>query len=430
MAKQTINVPALARVEGEGGLYIGIENGEIKEIKVNIYEPPRFFEGFLQGRFLQDVPDITARICGICPVAYQFSSILAMEKALGITPPQAVVDLRKLLYYGEWIESHVLHVYMLQGPDLLGHESAISLAGVAPEVVANALRSKKVGNDIMEVIGGRSVHPVNACVGGWYRWPEKEALQALLPELEWGLEHALETVRWAATLDYPEFDVEDYEFVALHHENEYAVLEGEVLSSKRGLMTLDEYEKHYAEKHVEHSNALHSYTADGKPYLVGPLARINLNFDQLTITAQNIADEIGLELPLKNPYKGLIARAIETVEAYVKAIGIVMQYDPYGESSQPLRLSSGSGSAATEAPRGLLFHRYQVDSQGLVEFARIVPPTAQNLARMEADLWQLAPSVLEMPHDEATLTCEHLLRAYDPCISCATHFLTLKIVEM
>jgi len=429
MARESIHVPALARVEGEGGLYIGVENGEIKEIKVNIYEPPRFFEGFLQGRFLQDVPDITARICGICPVAYQFSSIQAMEKALGIAPPQAVVDLRKLLYYGEWIESHILHIYMLQGPDLLGHESAISLAGVAPEVVANALRAKKIGNNILEVIGGRSVHPVNACVGGWYRWPEKEALRALLPQLEWGLAHALETVRWAATLEYPEFEVEDYEFVALHHDAEYAVLQGEVLSSERGLMTLEEYENHYAEKHVAHSNALHSYTTDGKPYLVGPLARINLNFDQLTITAQNIAEEIGLELPLKNPYKGLIARAIETVEAYVKAIGIVMQYDPAGESSQPLKLAPGSGAAATEAPRGLLFHRYQIDEQGLVEFARIVPPTAQNLARMEADLWQLAPSVLEMPHDEATLTCEHLLRAYDPCISCATHFLTLNIEE-
>ncbi len=429
MAKETINVPALARVEGEGGLYIGVKNGEVEEIKVNIYEPPRFFEGFLRGRFLQDVPDITARICGICPVAYQFSSIRALEKALGITVPQAVTDLRKLLYYGEWIESHVLHIYMLQGPDLTGHESAISLAADAPDVVANALRAKKAGNDIMEVIGGRSVHPVNACVGGWYRWPDKAALKALLPELRWGLEFAKETVRWANTLPYPELQVDDYEFVALHNEDEYAILEGDIISSKYGVLAEEDYEKYYAEKHVEHSNALHSQSKEGTPYMVGPMARLNLNYDQLGETAKASAEEIGLTLPITNPYRQLIARAVETVEAFEKAIELIEAYDPAGPSFQPLKLKQGSGMAASEAPRGTLFHRYTIDDQGLVEFARIVPPTAQNLARMEADLWLMAPQVLEMPHDEATLTCEHLLRAYDPCISCATHFLTLTVEE-
>jgi coenzyme F420-reducing hydrogenase alpha subunit len=429
MAKQTINVPALARVEGEGGLYIGVENGEVKEIKVNIYEPPRFFEGFLQGRFYQEVPDITARICGICPVAYQMSSIRAMERAFGITPTPQAVALRKLLYYAEWIESHVLHIYMLQGPDLTGHQSAIELAGVAPEVVASALRSKKIGNDLMTTIGGRSVHPVSACVGGWYRWPDKQKLEAFLPELEWGLEHALETVRWAATLDYPEFEV-DYEFVALHRDDEYAILDGDILSSRYGLLKEADYEKHYAEKHVQHSNALHSHSVDGTTYLVGPLARLNLNYDQLCPQAKQVAEEIKLELPLKNPYKGMIARALETVEAYVRCIEIIKAYQPAGESAQPVKVTAGNGMAASEAPRGMLYHRYEVDQDGLVEFARIVPPTAQNLARMEADLWQMAPKVLEMPHEEATLTCEHLLRAYDPCISCATHFLTLKVEEL
>jgi coenzyme F420-reducing hydrogenase alpha subunit len=429
MAKQTINVPALARVEGEGGLYIGVEKGEVKEIKVNIYEPPRFFEGFLQGRFFQDVPDITARICGICPVAYQMSSIRAMERALGITPTADAVALRKLLYYAEWIESHVLHVYMLQGPDLTGHQSAIELAGVAPEVVANALRSKKIGNDLMTAIGGRSVHPVNACVGGWYRWPDEKALKAFLPNLEWGLEHALETVRWAATLDYPEFEV-DYEFVALHRDDEYAVYDGDLLSSKYGIIKEEDFEKNYAEKHVEHSNALHSHSVDGTPYLVGPLARINLNYDKLCSEAKEVAEEIGFELPLKNPYKGMIVRALETVEAYIRCIEIIKNYQPSGDSAQEVLLTAGEGAAASEAPRGILYHRYEINDRGLVEFARIVPPTAQNLARMEADLWQLAPKVLEMPHEDATLTCEHLLRAYDPCISCATHFLTLTVEEL
>ena len=422
----TIEVASLARVEGEGGLYISYKDGKPNEIKVNIYEPPRFFEAFLEGRYLQDVPDITARICGICPVAYQMSAVRALEKSLALEMTAQTRLLRNLLYCGEWIESHVLHIYMLQGPDLTGHESAISLAEVAPERVTTALQMKKIGNQILKVIGGRSVHPVNACVGGWYRWPEVEKLEDLVPDLNWGLEQAIETVRWAATLPYPELEV-DYEYVALHHPDEYAVLEGNILSSRIGMITEQDFESHYLERHVEHSNALHSYTEENQPYLVGPLARYNLNFEQLGDTAKHVAADAGVEPPLHNPYKGLIARAVETVEAFDRAIRLIKAYQPAEPSTLPIEMRAGEGVAATEAPRGLLYHRYRINEFGFVENARIVPPTAQNLARMEADLWQLAPLVYELPQEEATLTCEHLLRAYDPCISCATHFLTLTI---
>ena len=425
---KTIHVPAMARVEGEGALYTGVEGGSVKEIRVDIYEPPRFFEGFLRGRFFQDVPDITARICGICPVAYQMSSVRALEKALEVAvAPQAHL-MRNLMYCGEFIESHVLHMYMLQGPDLTGHESALSLAEVAPEVVKTALRMKKIGNHLLRIIGGRSVHPVNACVGGWYSWPDKAELEALLPDLTWGLEQALASVRWANTLPYPDFHV-DYEFVAMHKGDEYAVLDGHILSSSHGLLSEEDFEEHYLEKHVEHSNALHSYDKQGQPYFVGPLARLNLNFEQLADTAKGIAAEIGLAPPMTNPYRGLLARAIEVVEMYDRAITLIELYDPTGPSAAEFMLQAGQGAAATEAPRGLLYHRYAVDAQGMVQDAKIVPPTAQNLGRMEADLWKLAPSVLELPHEEATLACEHLLRAYDPCISCATHFLTLEIEQ-
>jgi len=424
--EKNINVPALARVEGEGGLYLSFKDGKPDEIKVNIYEPPRFFEAFLQGRFLQDVPDITARVCGICPVAYQMSAVLALEKALSIEMTSQSRLLRNLLYCGEWIESHVLHIYMLQAPDLTGHESVISLAEVEPERVTAALRMKKIGNQLIKVIGGRSVHPVNACVGGFYSWPEVEKLQKMLPDLEWGLEQALETVSWAKTLPFPDFEV-DYEYVALHHPEEYAILEGDILSSRQGKISEEDFETHYLERHVEHSNALHSYTEDGRPYFVGPLARFNLNFDQLGPIANKIATQNGIEPPLNNPYKGLIARAVETVEVYDRAIQLIKEYHPTETSAQTLELRSAEGAAATEAPRGLLYHRYQINEHGLVEKVKIVPPTAQNLARMEADLWQLAPTVFDMPHEDATLTCEHLLRAYDPCISCATHFLKLKV---
>ncbi|MGA2489234.1 MAG: Ni/Fe hydrogenase subunit alpha [Anaerolineales bacterium] len=422
----TIEVPALARVEGEGGLYIGLQNGQAVEIRLDIYEPPRFFEGFLVGRYLQEVPDITARICGICPVAYQMSSVTALEQALGLEVSPQVYALRRLMYCGEYIESHTLHIYLLQAPDLLGQPSALDLAAIAPEVVKNALRMKKVGNTILKCIGGRSVHPVNACVGGFYRWPEAEPLKAILPELEWALEAAIAAVKWAVTLPYPQLEL-DYEFVALHHPNEYAVINGEVWSSKGSQLSVVEYETRYLEQHVKHSNALHSQTKEGGHYQVGPLARLNLNHAQLLSTAQMTLQDNSISLPITNPYKSLIARAVELVHFYSEAIQLIQTYDPAGPAQLELKLKAGEGAGASEAPRGLLYHRYRIDDQGRVQFAKIVPPTAQNLPRIEEDLFALAPQIVAMPQEQATLTAEHLVRSYDPCISCATHFLKLKV---
>jgi sulfhydrogenase subunit alpha len=424
----TIEVPALARVEGEGGLFIKLENGQAVEIRLDIYEPPRFFEGFLRGRFLQEVPDITARICGICPVAYQMSSAFALENALGIKVSPGVRALRRLMYCGEHIESHALHIYMLQAPDLLGKQSALELAAVAPDIVKNALRLKKIGNEILKVIGGRSVHPVNVCIGGFYSWPDAASLKALLPDLEWGLNAAIDSVKWAVTLPYPDLEL-DYEFVALHHPDEYAVIEGDVWSSKGNRVSIADYETRYIEEHVKHSNALHGRTVDGSAYLVGPLARLNLNRDQLSPAAQKALKDSGVKLPLKNPYKSLIARAIELVQFYEEAVELVKAYQPDGPAHAELKLQAGEGAGATEAPRGLLYHRYKIDENGLIQFAKITPPTAQNLPRIEADLFALAPAIAAKPEDEATLTAEHLVRAYDPCISCATHFLKLKVEE-
>lgn len=426
---KNIEVPALARVEGEGGLFIGLKDGKPVEIRVDIYEPPRFFEGFLVGRFLQEVPDITARICGICPVAYQMSSAAALEAALGMEISPEVYALRRLMYCGEYIESHALHIYLLQAPDLLGQPSALDLAAVAPQVVKDALRMKKVGNELLKAIGGRSVHPVNVCVGGFYRWPEAAPLKALLPELEWALEAIQDAAKWSLSLPYPDLEIDDYEFVAIHHPEEYGVMRGEVWSSKGSQLPVSEFETRYIEEHVRHSNALHSHTSEGGHYLVGPLARLNLNYEQLLPIAQQVLKESGLQLPIRNPYKSLIARAIELVNFYEEAIALVEAYQPTGPAHLDLKLRAGEGCGMSEAPRGLLYHRYKVDEGGHIQSARIVPPTAQNLPRIEEDLFALAPSLLEMPHEEATLTAEHLVRAYDPCISCATHFLKLKIEE-
>jgi len=425
---KTIEVPALARVEGEGGLYIGLENGKAIEVRLDIYEPPRFFEGFLKDRFLQEVPDITARICGICPVAYQMSAAYALENALGVKIVPQARALRRLMYCGEFIESHALHIYMLQAPDLLGKESALELAATAPEVVKNALRLKKIGNELLKTIGGRSVHPVNVCVGGFYSWPDAKSLKDLLPDFEWGLNAALDTVKLALTLPYPDLEI-DYEFVALHHPDEYGVIEGEVWSSNGRKLSIAEYENGYIEEHVKHSNALHSHTVDHNTYLVGPLARLNLNHKQLMPNAKKALADSGIQLPLKNPYKSLFARAIELVHFYEEAIQLIKEYKPSGPAHVELKLKAGEGAGATEAPRGLLYHRYKIDANGMVQFAKITPPTAQNLPRIEADLFALVPQLISMPEAEATLTAEHLVRSYDPCISCATHFLKLKVEE-
>ena len=423
---QNIEIPALARVEGEGALYVRLKDGAIAEIELNIYEPPRFFEGFLQGRFFQEVPDITARICGICPVAYQMSSVQALEAAMGVSVSAHVRALRRLLYCAEYIESHALHIYMLQGPDLVGHESAISLAAVAPELVTKALRLKKIGNELLRAIGGRSVHPVNACVGGFYRWPDQQAIRGLLPDLRWALQASQETLEWAVTLNYPAFE-QNYEFVALTRPDEYAIYDGDILSSIGKKIEPPVFEQHYLESHVRQSNALHSHTVAGSTYFVGPLARLNLNFAQLRPAAQQAAKRTGLQLPLRNPYMSLVARAGELVEVCDLAIELSEAYQPSGESHASFTPCAGEGWGVSEAPRGLLYHRYIVDEHGLVRFARITPPTAQNFAQMEADLWALAPSAIKLPQEEASLAFEHLLRAYDPCISCATHFLKLKI---
>jgi sulfhydrogenase subunit alpha len=423
---QDIYIPALARVEGEGALTIRLKEGVVDNIILNIYEPPRFFEGFLNGRYLQDVPDITARICGICPVAYQMSSVQALETALQVPISPEVRHLRQLLYCAEYIESHALHIYLLQAPDLVGYESAISLAAEAPDLVKKALHLKKIGNDLLKTIGGRSVHPVNTCVGGFYRWPHADAIHALLPDLDWARQAAIDTVKWAATLTYPDFE-QDYEFVALNRIDEYAIYDGYIASSTGMRIDPSDFEKNYIETHVEHSNALHSHTANNGTYFVGPLARFNLNFKKLRPIARDAAREIGLKPPVRNPYKGLLARAIELVHCCDLAIELANDYQPQGPSFKEFKVRPGEGWGVSEAPRGLLYHRYVVDEQGLVRFARITPPTAQNFAQMEADLWALAPTVVKQPQEEASLSFEHLLRSYDPCISCSVHFLKLKI---
>jgi sulfhydrogenase subunit alpha len=423
---KTIHTKALARVEGEGAMYVRIAGREVEEVKLNIYEPPRFFEAFLRGRGFTEVPDITARICGICPVAYQMSSVTAMEMACGVEVGGQLQALRRLLYCGEWIESHALHVFMLHAPDFLGYPSAIELARDAPDVVASALEMKKIGNELMTVVGGREVHPINVKVGGWYRAPRKGELAPLVPKLERAREIALEAVRITSGFDFPDYE-QDYELVALDHPGEYPIDRGRVVSNRGLDIPVTEYDDHFVEEHVEWSNALHSRIIERGSYLCGPLARFALAADRLSPIARDAAGEAGLEPSERNPFKSIVVRSVELVYAADEALRIIAEYEEPDAPAVEVEPRAGVGYGCTEAPRGILYHRYEIDAEGSILDAKIVPPTSQNQRTIEEDLRGVVERSLDMPDEELTIRCEQTIRNYDPCISCATHFLTLDV---
>ena len=425
---KTIATDYLARVEGEGAMRVVIEGDEVTDVKLRIYEPPRFFEAFLRGRGFTEAPDITARICGICPVAYQMSAVRAMESICGVEVDGPLRDLRRLLYCGEWIESHALHVYMLHLPDFLGYESAVTLARDKPDAVAQALELKKIGNEVMAVVGGREVHPINVRVGGWYRAPRKRALAPLVEKLERAREIALATVRLTAALEFPDYE-QDYELVALSEPREYPIDKGRIVSTAGLDIDVARYDEHFVEEHVEWSNALHSRIVGRGSYLCGPLARFTLGFDRLSPVARDAAVEAGLEPGLRNPFRSIVVRAVELVYAADEALRLIAAYEEPDAPAIELEPRAGIGYGCTEAPRGILYHRYEIDEAGTILSAKIVPPTSQNQRAIEEDLRGVAERSLHLADEELRLRCEQTIRNYDPCISCATHFLELELVR-
>lgn len=424
----TVRVDALARVEGEGALHVRVQNGQVAELRLEIYEPPRFFEAFLRGRRFDEAPDITARICGICPVAYQMSACNAIESLFGISVRGPLRDLRLMLYYGEWIESHALHVFLLHLPDFLGYDSAIHMAQDHPGWVQKGLQIKKAGNHLMARIGGREIHPINVRIGGFYSVPSRTELLGHREELLRARDAIIEALHWMAGLDFPDFE-EDYEFVALYHPGEYAILEGELRSNKGLQIPVSGFEETFEELQVPYSNALHAVVRGRGSYMVGPLARFNLNFPQLAPLAREVAAAIGLIPPVRNPFRSLLVRGIEILHACEEALRLIERYEPPERPWEPFEVRPGTGYGASEAPRGILYHRYQIDPEGLIVEARIIPPTAQNQRRIEDDLRKLVPTLLSLPKEQITWRCEQAIRNYDPCISCATHFLKLELEE-
>jgi coenzyme F420-reducing hydrogenase alpha subunit len=395
-------------------------------VQLNIYEPPRFFEGFLRGRNYTEPADITARICGICPVAYQMSACAAIEDAIGVTVDGPLRDLRRLLYCGEWIESHTLHIHLLHAPDFLGMDDAIQMATDHLEAVQRGLEIKKIGNRILEVLGGRAIHPINVKVGGFYRVPARRELLMLRDDLERGRKLAVDVVDWVAGFDFPDHET-GYELVSTNHPDEYPVL-GDRITSDRGLdIAVAEFLEHVEEHHVEHSTALHARLLERGEYLVGPLARYSLNSAKLSAGALEAANRAGLAGTCRNPFRSIIVRAVEVVHAFETALDIVDGYEPPDRPSVDVAPRAGVGHGVSEAPRGLLYHRYEIDEAGLITSAVIVPPTSQNQPAIEHDLWHFVESHLELDDDELRRRAEVTIRNHDPCISCATHFLDLRV---
>jgi coenzyme F420-reducing hydrogenase alpha subunit len=405
---------------------VKIKDDKVKDVKLKIIEPPRFFEAFLRGRMYSEAPDITARICGICPVAYQMSAVHAMEHALGVLVDGQLRELRRLLYCGEWIESHVLHIFMLHAPDFLGYPDVMRMAQDYPEIVKRGLQMKKAGNAIVALLGGREVHPVNVRVGGFYKAPSKQELGQLAEKLKWGRDAALETVRWTGQLPFPDFE-QDYEFVALQHPTEYPFNEGRLVSNKGLDIAVQEYENHFSEEHVAYSNALHSVLKGRGSYFVGPLARYNLNFDRLSPLAMEAARDVGIGSECRNPFQSIIVRSVEVLYAFDEALRIIEEYEIPDQPAIEIHPRAATGSACTEAPRGTLYHRYRLSDDGLILDAKIVPPTSQNQKTIENDLRHFVEQAIELSEEQLTWQCEQAIRNYDPCISCATHFLKLHI---
>jgi coenzyme F420-reducing hydrogenase alpha subunit len=424
--KRTISVDTLARVEGEGALRLTIDGDRVADAQLTIFEPPRFFEAFLRGRRFDEAPDITARICGICPVAYQLSAVTAIEDALGVQVDPPIAALRRLLYCGEWIQSHALHVYLLHAPDFLGYESGLAMAADHPGIVARGLEIKKIGNELMALLGGRPIHPVNVRVGGFYRVPTRGELEPLEERLARARDAARETVAWTASLTFPTFE-RPYGFVALRDPQGYPFMGGRIVSTTGLDIEASEYDSTFDEHHVAHSTALHSRLRSGGAYLVGPLARYALNFHSLSAGARAAAQTAGLGPVCRNPFRSIVVRSVEVLHACEEALRLIAGYVRPDRPAVDVRVRAATGYGCTEAPRGLLYHRYALDERGVIRDARIVPPTSQNLPMIEDDLRAFAADHIDLPTPELTLRCEQTIRNYDPCISCATHFLRVEV---
>lgn len=424
MVEHKINVEYISRVEGEGAIDLFVSgDGELKDVNVRIYEPPRFFEAFMVGRKYDELMELAARICGICPVSHEISALRAVEDAMGIEVSEETKKLRKLLAMSAYVSSHVLSIYFLTLPDYYGCNDLFEVAKENPRLFKKGLELKKLGNDLTQLIGGKSVHPVTAVVGRFTNTITKKDADVLRRRFLEAKNDALETVDLFKELDIPKF-TRKCEHVALHRPDGYAINEGRLATTEGVLASQRDYRAYIEETQVPHSTGKHSTIKGRSSFLVGPLARVNINFDQLSADAKKAAKSAGLSIPDFSPFNSPLARAIEVVHCFDECVEI-LETMPYSEDPKPVKVKAGEGYAITEAPRGVNYHHYSLNRNGVTTHVDITPPTAQNYKNMEMDLWEFVPPMLDLPDEEIAHKCEMLIRTYDPCISCSVH--TVKI---
>lgn len=417
-----ISVEHVARIEGHGTITVDVTDGQVADIRMDVIEPARYFESMVVGRRYDEAPLITSRICGICSPNHTVTSLKAIEAALGVEVSERTTLLRKLLVYGSYLQNHATHLYILAAPDYVGLPSVFPLAESMPDVVARALRIKKLGNDLTTVVGGRPVHPVTAVVGGFTSEPDPRKLEAFRDMLVGIVDDAVATAELFSTFQPPAFATSG-DMLALAAEDDYAIYDGEIASLDAGWRKpIATYRSVITENVYEHSNAKHS-TVDGRTFMVGSLPRVNLSADKLSERASATLRSLLPSVPERNPFANNLCQAVELIDAAERCATYIERLLDGSGSSEPVafELKAGAGASATEAPRGTLYHGYEVDSEGIVRAGDVITPTAQNLANLEADMRAFAPSVVHLPKEEFTLAIERLVRAYDPCLSCSVH---------
>ncbi|MEJ2053732.1 MAG: Ni/Fe hydrogenase subunit alpha [Calditrichaceae bacterium] len=428
-----INVHHLTRVEGHGNIVVDMKNGVLKTAQLEIVEPPRFFEAMLKARNFHEVAIITSRICGICSLGHQITSLKATEAALGLEISEQTEILRKILVHGATFQSNILHALFLATPDFLGVGSVFPLVNTHKDVVLAALRLKRLANDIGEVISGRAVHPISCVPGGFTKLPDEQQLKSLKDKIiNEGLPDANFVIDVVASLadKIPQFERET-EYISVYNDKEYGLYDGVIRSSDTGDVPVENYLEVTNEFVVPHSSSKHA-KYNRTSYFVGALARFNNSFDLLKKEARDVAEKLGLSAPNYNPYMNTIAQVIEVVHCVVdtlELIDILLDKGIKNEKPNQEPTKYGRGIAATEVPRGILFHDYTYNRQGMIESANCIIPTGQNLANIDDDMKKLVPEIINENKDQITHKLEMLVRAYDPCISCSVHMLDVKFED-
>jgi len=436
-----IDVHYLTRVEGHGDITVDVKAGEIKDCRFKVIESPRFFETMLRGRQVFEAQHLTSRICGICACSHSLVSLKASEAAMGITPHEDVVRLRKLLLHQEQLDSHVLHFYVLVAPDLLGVKSIMPLIKSHRAVIDRAFRMKYLADYACEVLAGRHTHPISFAIGGVTKVPSKEELKKVRKAMIEARVDFEETVELFKKLEFPVYERPDTQYVALSNEDEYAFYDGKINVNGQKLVDAQDYLSVINEEVRDYSSAKF-VTTNGQSYMVGALARFNLNYALLDKKSKKVAEYLGLKKGCTNTFMNTVAQVVEWGYCLEDSITILDRLIKEGVDEEkvltttfptkdrwPVKVRAGRGASVVEAPRGILFHDYTVDEKGIVTEANCIIPTNQNINNLEADMRKIVPEIIgTQSKEEMTLTLEMLARAYDPCISCSTHMLDVKFI--